>query len=151
MDTRLIDPVCGMTVDPSTPLRMDYRGTTYYFCAPSCLERFRSNPDAILKPTPPSSAADFDAIYTCPMHPEVRQKGPGACPFCGMALEPATVTLDEGPNHELIDMTRRFWVAATLGVPGMAFAMPEMAALACACDDVGVGWRRGAAGARPCS
>src|SRR5450830_2080014 len=128
MDTRLIDPVCGMEVDPSTPLHMDYRGTTYYFCGPSCLERFRSNPDAILKPTPPPSAADLDAIYTCPMHPEVRQKGPGACPFCGMALEPAIVTLDEGPNHELIDMTRRFWVAATLGLPVMAFAMAEMAA-----------------------
>ena len=126
--TRPIDPVCGMTVDPSTPLHMDYRGTTYYFCGPSCLERFRSNPDAILKPTPPPSAAELDAIYTCPMHPEVRQKGPGACPFCGMALEPATVTLDDGPNHELIDMTRRFWVAAALGLPVMAFAMAEMAA-----------------------
>ena len=63
--------------------------------------------------------AEPEAIYTCPMHPEVRQQGPGACPFCGMALEPAIVTLDEGPNLELIDMTRRFWIAAALGLPVM--------------------------------
>ena len=63
-----------------------------------------------------------DRIYTCPMHPEVRQQGPGACPLCGMALEPAMVTLDEGPNVELIDMTRRFTLAAVLGLPVMAFA-----------------------------
>jgi Cu+-exporting ATPase len=72
------------------------------------------------------AAADPEAIYTCPMHPEVRQKGPGACPICGMALEPAMVTLDEGPNVELIDMTRRFILAAVLGLPVMVFAMAEM-------------------------
>jgi Cu+-exporting ATPase len=123
-----IDPVCGMTVDPSSPLRLDYHGTTYYFCNPGCLEKFRANPEAVLHrvSTPPS--ADPDAIYTCPMHPEIRQQGPGACPICGMALEPATVTLDEGPNSELIAMTRRFWIAAALGFPVMAFAMAEMIA-----------------------
>jgi P-type Cu+ transporter len=141
--TRPIDPVCGMTVDPSTTLRTDYQGKTYFFCAPSCLERFRSSPETFLNataaPASPhphgsslqSSAApapDPDTIYTCPMHPEVRQRGPGACPFCGMALEPATVSLDEGPNHELIDMTRRLWVAASLALPVMAFAMAEMLA-----------------------
>jgi Cu+-exporting ATPase len=131
-----IDPVCGMKVDPSTPLRMDHRGTTYYFCAPSCLERFKSNPATFLDRAgadragmhDAASASDPDAIYTCPMHPEVRQQGPGACPICGMALEPATVSLDEGPNPELIDMTRRFWIAAAFALPVMAFAMAEMLA-----------------------
>src|SRR4029079_17577878 len=77
-------------------------------------------------PAPPAPPADPAAISTCPMHPEVRQQGPGACPICGMALEPAMVTLDEGPNHELIDMTRRFWLPAGLGLPVMLFAMAEM-------------------------
>ena len=116
-----------MTVDPATPLRMDHDGTTYYFCAPSCLARFRASPESFLGDTAkPAMAADPEAIYTCPMHPEVRQKGPGACPICGMALEPAMVTLDEGPNVELIDMTRRFTVAAALGLPVMVFAMRRM-------------------------
>jgi Cu+-exporting ATPase len=117
-----------MTVDPATPLRMDHGGTTYYFCAPSCLEKFRAEPGRYLAPTTstPPTMAELDAVYTCPMHPEVRQQGPGACPFCGMALEPATVSLDEGPNVELIDMTRRFTVAAALGAPVMALAMAEM-------------------------
>jgi Cu+-exporting ATPase len=124
-----IDPVCGMTVDESTPLRFDHAGTTYYFCSPGCLAKFSANPATYLdKSRAPEPMGDPDAIYTCPMHPEVRQKGPGACPFCGMALEPAMVTLDEGPNHELIDMTRRFWIAAALGLPVMAFAMAEMIA-----------------------
>ena len=120
-----IDPVCGMEVDPATDLKTDYQGTTYYFCNPSCLERFTRDPEGVLHPAP-AAAADMDAIYTCPMHPEIRQKGPGACPICGMALEPATVSLDEGPNVELIDMTRRFWIAAALGFPVMAFAMAAM-------------------------
>jgi Cu+-exporting ATPase len=125
-----IDPVCGMTVDPATPLRTQHGGTTYYFCAPSCLERFRADPERYLAPktAAPPTMAELDAIYTCPMHPEVRQKGPGACPFCGMALEPAMVTLDDGPNLELIDMTRRFWIATALGLPVMLFAMAEMIA-----------------------
>ena len=125
-----INPVCGMTVDPATPLRMEHGGTTYYFCAASCLEKFRADPAKYLAPktAAPPTMAELDAIYTCPMHPEVRQKGPGACPFCGMALEPAMVTLDDGPNVELIDMTRRFWIAAALGLPVMAFAMAEMIA-----------------------
>jgi Cu+-exporting ATPase len=125
-----IDPVCGMTVDPATPLRHEHGGTTYYFCAPSCRDKFRAAPERYLAPktTAPPTMAELDAVYTCPMHPEVRQQGPGACPFCGMALEPAMVTLDEGPNVELIDMTRRFAVAAALGLPVMVFAMAEMIA-----------------------
>ena len=122
-----IDPVCGMDVDPDTDLKTDYRGATYYFCNPVCLERFQADPEGVLHPSeaPPS---DPDAIYTCPMHPEIRQAGPGSCPICGMALEPANVTLDEGPNLELIDMTRRFRVSVVLAFPVMAFAMTEMIA-----------------------
>ena len=116
-----------MEVDPNTDLKTNYQGTTYYFCHPSCLDRFTADPEAVLHPSdaPP---ADRDAIYTCPMHPEIRRVGPGSCPICGMALEPATVTLDEAPNAELIDMTRRFWLAAILGLPVMAFTMAEMIA-----------------------
>jgi P-type Cu+ transporter len=119
-----------MTVDPATPLRHEHGGTTYYFCAPSCRDKFRAAPERYLAPktTAPPTMAELDAVYTCPMHPEVRQQGPGACPFCGMALEPAMVTLDEGPNVELMDMTRRFTVAAALGLPVMIFAMAEMIA-----------------------
>ena len=113
-----MDPVCGMEVDPATDLRTGYKGQTYYFCHPSCLERFTADPESFLNPREPEPVVP-GAIYTCPMHPEVRQVGPGTCPKCGMALEPETVTLDEGPNPELIDMTRRFWMAAALGLPVM--------------------------------
>jgi len=122
-----------MTVDESSPLRAEHAGVTYYFCNPGCRTKFVANPAQYLdKGTAPephhSSTSDPDAIYTCPMHPEIRQKGPGACPICGMALEPAMVTLEDAPNHELIDMTRRFRVAAVLGLPVMLFAMAEMLA-----------------------
>ena len=123
-----IDPVCGMQVDPATPLRTDYQGRTYYFCAKGCLDRFRADPARYLEPSAAAPPADPDAVYTCPMHPEVRQQGPGACPICGMALEPAMVTLDEGPNVELIDMTRRFRAASMLSLPIVLFAMTEMLA-----------------------
>ena len=127
-ETLPIDPVCGMEVDPDTGLRAAHQGSTFYFCHPSCLEKFTADPEAVLHP-PPAPPADREAIYTCPMHPEVAQQvGPGSCPICGMALEPAMVTLDDGPNVELIDMTRRFWIAAALGVPVMVFAMAEMVA-----------------------
>ena len=122
-----IDPVCGMEVDPATDLRTERQGQTYFFCNPSCLERFTADPAAFLEPRE-LEAAIAGAIYTCPMHPEVRQEGPGSCPKCGMALEPERVTLDEGPNPELVDMTRRFYAAALLGLPVMLFAMAEMAA-----------------------
>ena len=122
-----IDPVCGMEVDPSTDLRTDHKGTTYFFCHPHASavhRRSRILPEPASEPSQ-HRAAYRRAIYTCPMHPEVRQDGPGACPKCGMALEPRVVTLDEGPNPELIDMTRRFWIAAVLGLPVMLFAMAE--------------------------
>jgi Cu+-exporting ATPase len=126
--TEAIDPVCGMTVETSTDLRTKYDGRTYYFCHPSCLAKFTEAPRHYLEKTAAPSDADLEAIYTCPMHPDVRQKGPGACPFCGMALEPATVTLDEGPNPELVDMTRRLWLSVTFGFPVMAYAMARMIA-----------------------
>ena len=114
-----IDPVCGMTVQPATAAgSYEYRGTTYYFCNPSCLNRFKADPESFLKPRGESPAAvATDALYTCPMHPEIVQHGPGACPKCGMALEPMTVSLDDGPNPELVDMTRRLWIAAAIGAP----------------------------------
>jgi len=122
-----IDPVCGMEVDPSTDLRIDHNGTSYFFCHPSCLERFTANPVEFLEPRQPEAPIP-GVIYTCPMHPEVRQEGPGSCPICGMALEPERVSLDEGPNPELVDMTRRFKTAAALGLPVMLYAMLEMLA-----------------------
>src|SRR5215813_8393470 len=102
----VIDPVCGMTVDPhTTPHRHTHQGRTYYFCSAGCRSKFAADPAKYLSP-----AADVpipaDTIYTCPMHPEVRQVGPGACPICGMALEPEIATA--GPNVELVDMTRQF-------------------------------------------
>ena len=123
-----IDPVCGMTVQPATAAgSYQYRGTTYYFCNPSCLTRFKADPESFLKPKDASAPpASSDALYTCPMHPEIVQHGPGACPKCGMALEPMTVSLDDGPNPELVDMTRRLWIAAALGAPVFLLTMADM-------------------------
>jgi Cu+-exporting ATPase len=126
-----IDPVCGMTVQPATAAgSYEYRGTTYYFCNPSCLNRFKADPESFLKPRGESHAAvATDALYTCPMHPEIVQHGPGACPKCGMALEPMVVSLDDGPNPELVDMTRRLWIAAAIGAPVFVLTMAEMVGL----------------------
>ena len=128
------DPVCGMDAIPGEAAggRAEHAGTTYWFCNPSCRERFIADPARYLHPpTPaePGPAAGPDTrVYTCPMHPEVRQVGPGSCPKCGMALEPLEITADEGPNHELSDMTRRFWVSLALTVPVLGLAMGEMLA-----------------------
>ncbi len=115
-----IDPVCGMKVDPQkTPHHAEHGGKAFHFCCAGCRAKFVADPEKYLAPqpapAPPPAAAG--AIYTCPMHPEVRQVGPGACPICGMALEPATVSADVGPNPELADMTRRFWIGLALAVP----------------------------------
>jgi Cu+-exporting ATPase len=160
------DPVCGMQIDPASAAgNWEYKGTRYYFCNPSCLERFKANPTKYLEPAAKADepAAPADTVYfcpmdpevrqerpgtcpkcgmalepdlstlpstrteyTCPMHPEIVRDAPGACPICGMALEPRTVTLEEPPNHELIDMTRRMWIAAALGLPVFIFAMGDM-------------------------
>src|SRR2546427_7788246 len=124
------DPVCHMQVMPETAAaRYDYKGKTYYFCNPRCLERFKANPEQFLRPakleTSDSKSRISNVIYTCPMHPEVRQMGPGACPKCGMALEPEMAILEEEANPELTDMTRRFWIAAGLSVPVFVLGMSE--------------------------
>jgi Cu+-exporting ATPase len=112
------DPVCGMSVDPQTAKhRFAYKGRDYFFCSGRCRERFEAVPDKFLQPKPPEPAAPAGAIYTCPMHPQIRQTGPGSCPICGMALEPEQVSLDDAPDPELIDMTRRFWIALALTLP----------------------------------
>lgn len=114
------DPVCGMDVDPhTTKFRADHAGRTYYFCADRCRTKFIADPLKYLGDEPRSSEpVPEGTIYTCPMHPEIRQVGPGSCPICGMALEPELVTAgDHGPHPELVDMTRRFWVGLALALP----------------------------------
>ena len=119
------DPVCGMTVDPhATAHRHAHRGHTYYFCSAGCRAKFAADPDKYVagnahqvEPVPDGT------IYTCPMHPQIRQVGPGTCPICGMALEPVLATADAGPNPELLDMTRRFWIGLVLTVPVFALEM----------------------------
>jgi len=160
-----------MTVDPSDAAgSYEYQGRTYYFCNPSCLERFRANPSEFvddrgaarpaaatvvpgvrtyvcpmdpevrqsgpgacpkcgmaLEPDLSDPATLTKVEYTCPMHPEIVRDAPGSCPICGMALEPRTVSLAEQPNPELVDMTRRFWIALVLGLPVFLTAMADMA------------------------
>jgi Cu+-exporting ATPase len=123
-----IDPVCKMRVLPETAAaKWDYKGTTYYFCNPRCRDRFQANPESFLSPGIPSApkSEESNAMYVCPMDPEVRQKGPGICPKCGMALEPEIASVDEGPNPELLDMTRRFWIASVVSVPVLFLGMSE--------------------------
>ncbi|MBU8541943.1 heavy metal translocating P-type ATPase [Falsiroseomonas tokyonensis] len=119
------DPVCHMRVNPhETPHRTEHEGRTFYFCTARCRERFVAEPVRFLSPSereaPPVPEG---SIYTCPMHPEVRQVGPGACPICGMALEPEVVTAEEAENPELRDFTRRFWVGLALTLPVLALEM----------------------------
>ncbi len=119
-----IDPVCGMKVDPAAAkLHFWYRGQDFFFCGARCRERFIAEPDKFLSARPAGSAAPAGAVYTCPMHPEVRQVGPGSCPICGMALEPEQVSLDQARDPELIDMTRRFWIALVLTLPVFVLEM----------------------------
>ncbi|MGE3342110.1 MAG: heavy metal translocating P-type ATPase [Vicinamibacterales bacterium] len=125
--SEVIDPVCGMSISPADAVgTAEHDGQTFHFCSDSCLERFRANPGQFLGAKPAAvTPADSEAEYTCPMHPEIRQNGPGSCPICGMALEPVTVTLDQGPNEELQDMTRRFWWSLALTAPIFAFMVAE--------------------------
>lgn len=122
------DPVCGMTVTPAEAADVvEHEGVKYYFCGIGCAKKFRQSPGQYLdKSRAPAEPADAEAIYTCPMHPEVRQKGPGSCPKCGMALEPEGVDASDQPDPELLDMTRRFWVAAALTAPLLVLAMGHM-------------------------
>tara|TARA_B110000503_G_scaffold85816_1_gene130686 strand:+ start:12167 stop:14542 length:2376 start_codon:yes stop_codon:yes gene_type:complete len=129
----VLDPVCGMTIDAATALSHEHAGASHYFCSAGCRSKFIATPDHYLNPQQPAAetatqvaSASAGTIYICPMHLEVRQEGPGACPKCGMALEPESPSLDEGENVELKDMTRRFWFSLALSLPVLLIAMGEM-------------------------
>ena len=143
--TSTVDPVCGMEVQPAEAGggSAEHGAVTYWFCSPGCRDTFVADPQRYLSAAPAMTAtsasphrpetrgkgpAGDDRIYTCPMHPEVRQRGPGSCPKCGMALEPEAPSAEEEPNAELIDMTRRFWIGLGLTVPLIGLAMSEMLA-----------------------
>jgi Cu+-exporting ATPase len=121
-----VDPVCGMTVADETPHRLEHRGKLYRFCNPRCLERFRAAPEAFLEEAKAEPAAAPGRRFSCPMHPEIVRDAPGACPICGMALEPMEVSAAEEESAELVDMRRRFAVSAVLTLPLFALAMSEM-------------------------
>ncbi|USQ74616.1 heavy metal translocating P-type ATPase (plasmid) [Roseomonas mucosa] len=115
-----------MKVDPATSKhRVEHGGTTFHFCSAGCRTKFEAEPEKYLKPEKAAAptAAQKAAIYTCPMHPQIRQQGPGNCPICGMALEPLEVAVEAGPNPELIDMTRRFWIGLVLTLPVVVLEM----------------------------
>jgi len=123
----VIDPVCGMTVDPNNAAgSFEYEGKTYYFCATHCLHHFQKDPESFLHKTAAPKPATTARKYTCPMHPEIIRDGPGSCPICGMALEPLTASLEEEENTELTDMTRRFWTAVILTIPVLVLGMSEL-------------------------
>ncbi|RYE07344.1 MAG: heavy metal translocating P-type ATPase [Hyphomicrobiales bacterium] len=150
-----IDPVCGMSVNPATALSAEHGGKTYYFCCEGCRTKFTGEPEKYLNAKPfvlppkkaapaaahdhahhhhahaaaPAAPAKAGAKYTCPMHPEIVQDGPGACPICGMALEPMVPSLDDGPNPELVDFTRRLIVSAVLALPILVIAMGDVVGL----------------------
>ncbi len=125
-----IDPVCGMSVDPNAGKPSHaHGGVTYHFCCEGCRTKFAADPDRYAarqkheRPAPEAKPVPAGTIYTCPMHPEIRQLGPGFCPICGMALEPEVASADTGPNPELADMTRRLWIGLALTVPVFALEM----------------------------
>lgn len=122
------DPVCGMQFAPEDAAgSYNYKDETFYFCNPSCLERFRADPEKYLKPAAaPLEPPREGQRYTCPMHPEIVRDRPGSCPICGMALEPETAGLVDEENPELIDMRRRFWISLALTSPVLLIAMGEM-------------------------
>ena len=142
------DPVCGMAVDPQrAKASVEHAGKTFYFCSPGCADKFRASAEKYLAPKPPagapappegaqlaatglqppaSQAPSAGVEYTCPMHPEVSRHAPGACPICGMALEPRTAVADEGENPELLSMTRRFWVSVALTIPVLILGMSDL-------------------------
>jgi Cu+-exporting ATPase len=160
----VLDPVCGMMIDPAdAAATYDYKGQTYYFCMQDCADRFQAEPEKYLQPdgaatpeAPPGTIytcpmdpevrqdhpgacpvcgmalePDLSTVvgrveWTCPMHPEIVRSEPGSCPICGMALEPRTVGLEDAPNPELVDMTRRFKIALLLGIPVFVLAMSDM-------------------------
>jgi Cu+-exporting ATPase len=150
MTEPVIDPVCGMTVEPSrAAARVEHAGTTYFFCSTGCAAKFREAPERYLHPSPgishpaPGTHHPAPLRYTCPMHPEVIRDRPGPCPKCGMALEPIVSShadLADQPNPELIDMTRRFWIGVGLGAPVFLLAMGDMLTSGEFGRRLGLGW-----------
>lgn len=122
-----IDPVCGMKVGPNPEREITFGGEVYHFCSPKCMEKFRAAPESYLGSAKPAEVRSTDAptgtMYTCPMHPEIRQDTPGNCPICGMALEPELPSLDDEENPELVDFRRRFWWTLPLTVVVFTLAM----------------------------
>ncbi|MDX1566027.1 MAG: HAD-IC family P-type ATPase, partial [Phycisphaeraceae bacterium] len=140
----LKDPVCGMDVKEDAPLHHEHEGRTYRFCSEGCLEKFKQDPGRYLSDEKPDEPpADPEAIYTCPMHPEVRQKGPGDCPKCGMALEPEapTGTDDAQDDAETRDMLRRFWVSVAFAAAVLGVAMGDMLPGRPVSSLIGSAWR----------
>jgi Cu+-exporting ATPase len=123
---RVIDPVCGMTVDPERSRhRVEHGRATVHFCSAGCRAKFEAEPGRYLGDRPAAAAAEEaeGGVYTCPMHPQVRQVGSGSCPICGMALEPLEHSGEPAPNHELADMSRRFWIGLALALPVFVLEM----------------------------
>ncbi|TPI71363.1 heavy metal translocating P-type ATPase [Mesorhizobium sp. B3-1-3] len=122
------DPVCGMSVDRASAKHfVRHEGQGFYFCSPGCKAKFEAESAKYLAGRPEPQPMPKGTQYTCPMHPEIVRDKPGSCPICGMALEPMGVpTGEEGPNPELVDFTRRFWVSAALSVPLLTIAMAPM-------------------------
>ena len=125
------DPICGMTVDEATALRAERDGQKFYFCSDRCQKKFLAEAHSAPSTTKhDEKPAAGKVIYTCPMHPQIQQDHPGNCPICGMALELKTVSAVEEDNHELTDMTRRFWIGGGLALPvfilAMAHAIPSL-------------------------
>ncbi|MGZ3655231.1 MAG: heavy metal translocating P-type ATPase [Bdellovibrionota bacterium] len=117
------DPICGMSVTPdASTARSVFSGDTFYFCSPHCKAKFDQNPEKFASPAPPREAP-ADAEYTCPMHPEVRKRGSGSCPICGMALEPVTAGAAEEDNSEYRTMLHHFWASALFSVPLLFLTM----------------------------
>ena len=124
-ENAVTDPVCGMMVNPHTAkYRADYEGRPTYFCSAGCKVKFERDPKGYLEPDASASPpVPEGAIYTCPMHPEIRQTGPGSCPICGMALEPELPSATDGPNPELAEMSRRLWIGLALTLPVFVMEM----------------------------
>ncbi|MGZ3723195.1 MAG: P-type ATPase, partial [Bdellovibrionales bacterium] len=128
-ESTVIDPVCGMKIQSATAKggKSHFEGHDFFFCNPKCKSKFEANPLLYLhKPVAIEAAQEDSRIYTCPMHPQIRQKGPGNCPICGMALEPLEVSVEEEENPELIDFTRRLKVSAALSLPLLFLAMSDL-------------------------
>ncbi len=124
-DEPFTDPVCKMKVTASPDKKFDFAGRAYYFCSAVCLSKFRANPQSYLSTAKaePTPLAEEGTLFTCPMHPEIRQPAPGDCPICGMALEPVLPSLEEGENPELVNFRRRFWCTLPLSFAVFMLAM----------------------------